>query len=136
MMSLSSQAVEVSSPRLIIYAGTSPTDSFGWSEPYGRSRDVGICDVKISWLQGFIHRAFACYATVASWRRAPLSAAQPARVAWVAVLFVIFHWPLIRSSEWKSTQDLRIGSDVSDTLSKPSSTLATSPAWVTEIIRP
>jgi hypothetical protein len=29
---------------------------------------------------------------------------------------------LIRSSEWKSTQDLRIGSEVSDTLSKPSST--------------
>src|SRR5919204_6135349 len=54
------------------------------------------------------------YATVASLRFACWSAAQPARVAWVAVLLVIFQTPLMRSSVWKSTHDVRclwVGSD-------------------------
>jgi hypothetical protein len=58
------------------------------------------------------------------WKRA-----QAALLQWVAVLFMIFQAPSMRSSVCRSTHP----SDRSSALSKPRRTEAISPAWVTEI---
>jgi hypothetical protein len=61
-----------------------------------------------------------------------VGAAQAALLQWVAVLFMIFQAPSMRSSVCRSTHP----SDRSSALLKPRRTEAISPAWVTEITLP
>src|SRR2546425_1223675 len=64
--------------------------------------------------------------------RGDCAPAHAPRLQWVAVLFVIFQTPSIRSNAWKSPHER----DGSAGLSNPRRTLATSPACVTEMKRP
>jgi hypothetical protein len=57
---------------------------------------------------------------------------DPYLLLWVAALLVIFQTPSIRSIEWKSRNPL----DLSGSKSQLRWTLAASPTWVTEMIRP